>query len=97
MLNLGLLACLCAIYPNLTPVLPVHFDAFDEVNRIAPAIAVFFLPAVGALSLLSNGLLGFLIHSRHRLATLLLWGGTSAVQIYLWVAALGITFHGVGI
>jgi hypothetical protein len=96
MLNLGLLAYLCAIYPNLTPVLPVHFDAFDQVNRIAPAIAVFFLPAIGALSLLLNGLVGYLIHSRHRLATLLLWGGTSAVQIYLWVAALGITFHGGG-
>ena len=95
-LNLGLLAYLCAIYPNLAPVLPVHFDALDQVNRIAPAITVFFLPAIGALSLFLNGLFGFLIHSRHRLATMLLWAGTSAVQIYLWVATLGITFHRVG-
>jgi hypothetical protein len=96
-LNLGLFAYLCAVYPNLAPVLPFHFDALGQVDRLAPTIAVFFIPFIGVLSLFLNGLMGLLVHSRHRLATLLLWCGTSLVQAYLWVAVLGITFHATGV
>jgi len=90
-LNLGLFAYLCVAYPDFPPILPVHFTALGESDRLAPAITVFAIPAIGALGLILNSLLGLAIHSRERLATLLLWGGTVVIQAYLWVALLGIT------
>lgn len=91
--NLALVAYLCAIYPNLDPVMPVHFDVSGQVDRVAPAIVVFFLPVIGWAVLIVNGLLGVWIHQKQRLATLFLWGGTGVVQGFLWLAALGIVFH----
>jgi len=93
LINICLAAYLCAVYPNLDPVVPVHFDAAGQVDRIAPAIVIFVIPLIGWLVLFLNGLLGLWIHQRQRVATLLLWGGTVVVQGFLWVAALGITFH----
>ncbi len=93
LVNLFLIAYLCAVYPTLDPVVPVHFDAMGQVDRIAPAVLVFVLPMIGWLILIVNGLFGLWLHGRQRMATLLLWGGTIAVQGFLWVAALGITFH----
>lgn len=93
-LNLGLFAYLCALYPGLPPIMPVHFDALGEVDRLAPAVVLFIVPAIGALGLLLNGFVGFLIHARQRLGTLLLWGGTVVIQSYLWIAVLGILSHG---
>ena len=93
-LNLSLFAYLSAIYPQLMPTLPFHFNMAGEVDRIAPAAAILFLPAIGMLCLFLNSLLGFLLHSRYRAAALLLWSGTSVIQSYLWIAALGITAHG---
>jgi len=97
LLNLGLFAYLSTILPNLMPTLPFHFNMAGEVDRIAPAAAILFLPAIGMLCLAINSVVGFLLHSSHRVATLLLWCGTSVLQAYLWIAALGITSHGTGI
>lgn len=91
--NLVLVAYLCAVYPNLDPIVPAHFDVLGQVDRVAPAIVVFFIPVIGWAVLILNGLLGLWIHQKQRLATLLLWGGTGVVQGFLWLAALGITFH----
>jgi hypothetical protein len=92
-LNLGLFAYLCTLYPSLPPIMPVHFDALGEADRLAPALVLFTVPAIGALGLLLNGFVGFLIHPRQRLGTLLLWGSTAVIQCYLWIAVLGILYR----
>ena len=95
-LNLVLFAYLSGIYPNLMPTLPFHFNMAGEVDRIASVAAIFFLPSIGAICLVLNSFLGFLLHSKHRVAALLLWSGTAVIQIYLWIAALGIASRGMG-
>ena len=87
-LNLALFGFLAWAYPELPPVLPFHFDSLGQVDRLAPAITIFAIPAIGALGLLLNGLLGVVIHSGQRVATLLLWAGTVLIQLYLWLATL---------
>jgi hypothetical protein len=51
---------------------------------------VFRLPAIGLVALIANSSLGILIHSRQRVGAYLLWGGTIAVQLLCWLAALNI-------
>lgn len=51
---------------------------------------IFKLPAIGLVALIANSNLGILIHSRQRLGAYLLWGGTIAVQLLFWLAALNI-------
>lgn len=87
-LNLALFGYLMWAYPGLPPVMPFHFDSLGQVDRLAPALTIFAIPAIGALGLLLNGVLGVLIHSGQKLATLLLWGGTVLIQLYLWLATL---------
>lgn len=89
--NLGLFAYVSIVFADLPPVVPIHFDAQGEVDRLAPAVMVFTMPAIGMLGLVLNGWLGILLHGRQRLATLMLWGSTSVIQIYLWLATLGVT------
>lgn len=51
---------------------------------------VFRLPAIGLVALIANSSLGILIHGRQRVGAYLLWGGTVAVQLLSWLAALNI-------
>jgi hypothetical protein len=90
LLNILLFGYLCAIYPTLPPILPFHFDAAGEIDRLGPAILVFAIPAIGALGLLVNGVVGVAIHSGQRLGTVMLWAGTVLIQSYLWMAALAV-------
>jgi len=51
---------------------------------------MFKLPAIGLVVLIVNSGLGILIHRRQRVGAYLLWGGTIAVQLLCWLAALNI-------
>jgi hypothetical protein len=90
LLNVALFGYLCAIYPALPPILPFHFDAAGQVDRLGPSMYVFAIPLIGALGLLLNGLVGVAIHAGQRLGTVILWSGTVLIQSYLWMAALAV-------
>ncbi len=88
LLNVALFAYLCAVFPTLPPILPFHFDAAGQIDRVGPAVKLFAVPAIGALGLLVNGVVGIAIHSGQRVGTVILWAGTVLIQSYLWMAVL---------
>ncbi|MBN1955228.1 MAG: DUF1648 domain-containing protein [Anaerolineae bacterium] len=81
---------LCAQFPALPRLLPLHFDAAGEPDRLGPQGQIFFLPLIGLIVLLANSALGMLLYRRERMAAYLLWGGAAAVQVFIWAAVLGI-------
>ncbi len=89
-LLLALVGFLMARFPSLPRLLPLHFDAMGEPDRLGPHGEIFFLPLIGLAVLLANGGLGGLLYRRERMAAHLLWAGAVAVQVLLWAAVLGI-------
>jgi hypothetical protein len=87
---LALFGFLCARFPTLPRLLPLHFDAVGDPDRLGAQGRIFFIPLIGLIILLANGALGGALYRHERLATYLLWGGTVAVQALLWAAVLGI-------
>jgi hypothetical protein len=87
---LALFGFICARFPTLPRLLPLHFDAAGDPDRLGPQGQLFFLPLIGLAVLLANGTLGGLLYQREQLAAYLFWAGTVAVQVLLWVAVLGI-------
>lgn len=78
-------------FAGLPPVVPVHFDVFGRVDRIADKITLFTLPRGGAMVLAANMFLGGLLYGREKMAAYLLWAGAIAMQLFLWIAALTLT------
>jgi len=87
---LALFGLLCARFPALPRLLPLHFDAAGHPDRLGPQGQVFFVPLIGLIVLLANGGLGGWLYRRERLAAYLLWGGAVLVEVLLWAAGLGI-------
>lgn len=87
---LALFGLLCARFPALPRLLPLHFDAAGQPDRLGPRGQVFFVPLIGLIVLLVNGSLGGWLYRRERLAAYLLWGGAVLVEALLWAAGLGI-------
>ena len=86
----ALLGLLMARFPALPRLLPLHFDAAGDPDRLGPRSQIFFVPAIGGIVFLVNGILGGLLYQRERLVSLMLWGGAVLVEILLWAAVLGI-------
>ncbi|NLG26458.1 MAG: hypothetical protein GX557_00990 [Chloroflexi bacterium] len=63
---------LAARYGGLPESIPFHVVGSGEVTRIAAKSSLLMIPAVGTLSTIANGLLGFALHRRQRLATFML-------------------------
>ncbi len=89
-LNAALFAYICVRYQALPAIIPLHFDALGEPDRIGPREDLFWLPAIGLLVLGTNVALGALLHSRERLATYLLVAAAALVQLLLAVAVWNI-------
>jgi len=87
---LALFGFLAARFPTLPRLLPLHFDALGDPDRLGPQGQVFFIPLIGLVVLLVNGALGGVLYRHERLAAYLLWGGAAAVHVLLWAAVLGI-------
>lgn len=87
---LALTGLLCFRFPNLPPLIPLHFDALGMPDRLGVRGQIFFLPLIGLIVLTVNGILGGLLYRRERLAAYLLWGGALTVQVLFWAAVLGI-------
>jgi hypothetical protein len=87
---LALTGLLCFRLPALSRLVPLHFDAAGNPDRLGPRGQIFIIPLIGLLALLLNGVLGGLAYRRERVASYLLWGGAVLIQVLVWTAALGI-------
>lgn len=87
---LVLIGFLCFRFPALPQLVPLHFDAAGNPDRLGPRGQVFIPSLIGLLTLALNGALGWLAYRRERMISYLLWGGAVLVQILVWTAALGI-------
>jgi hypothetical protein len=88
---LALIVYLSLIYTELPAVLPIHFDALGQADRIAEKSDLLTLPAASGIVLGLNALLGGLIYRWDKVAAYLLWGSATVMQLFLWIALLTIT------
>jgi hypothetical protein len=88
--NLGLFAFLLIEFNQLPPLVPLHFDAGGQPDRIEPRDAIFSLPQIGLVMIVSNFLGGALAYRREPLAAYILSAVAITVQFLLWVAAIQI-------
>jgi uncharacterized membrane protein len=89
-INLVLLIFLVVQYDALPDPLPLHFDATGLPDRIESKSGILILPIIGLIVLVSNAMLGVLVHQRERAATLLLAAGALFVQVLMWLAVINI-------
>lgn len=87
-LNLAIWGYLCLRYPHLPQLIPLHYTAGGEVDRIGYARELFALPAIGLLVLLANCAVAFATFRAKPLAAYMLLGTTTAVQLLLSTAAV---------
>jgi hypothetical protein len=78
--------------PSLPSTIPLHFNIAGQPDRIGSSAGLFNLVFIGGLVWLVNSLAGVILHIRRteRPAAYLLWLGSSLVQVFLWVAAIGL-------
>jgi hypothetical protein len=88
--NLALVAYATGRYAQLPAIVPMHWDALGHIDRLAPKAWVFSIPAIGALALGVNFLIGLLLSFREQFGSRLLAWASVAVQAGLWLAALEI-------
>jgi hypothetical protein len=88
-----LLVVIAIQFPNLPASVPLHYDGLGKVDRMGEPSGLLILPAIGALAWLINGVLGILLYAtrqNERPAAYLLWTSSLVIQVFLWVAALGL-------
>ncbi len=89
-INIALLLFLLVRYEMLPDPLPLHFDSTGLPDRIESKSGILILPVIGLIVLISNALLGVLVHQKERAATLLLAAGALFVQVLMWLAVINI-------
>lgn len=77
-------------FPQLPPVLPLHYNVLGLPDRSGPATQAFILPLIGVLALAANTVLGGVFYRREQVAAYLLWGGTIVVQVLLWIGTVNL-------
>jgi len=90
LLNAGLFAYVCYVYPGLPRILSLHFDALGEVDRVGARSELFALPLIGLISEFCDALVGLLLHRRQTTGAYLLLMAGILVQILLWAGAVSI-------
>jgi hypothetical protein len=88
--NLGLFAFLLLLANQLPPLVPMHFDAAGQPDRIEPKGAIFSLPQIGLIMIAVNTVIGAVMYRREPLAAYLLGGVAIVGQFLLWFAAITI-------
>jgi len=81
-----LFAVFCFRYPNLPALLPMHYDALGQVDRVAPRSEVAVLPTIAVMTWAMNGILGAVLYRRERMVSYLLWGGALIVELLFLLA-----------
>lgn len=87
---LALTGLLCFRFPALSRLVPLHFNVAGTPDRLGPRGQIFFIPFIGLLALVLNGVLGGLAYRYERMASYLLWSGAVLTQVLVWIAAVGI-------
>lgn len=78
-------------YFRLPPLIPLHFDALGQPDRIEPRTSIFSLPLIALVLLVANGVGGALLRRWvDEFAAYLLWGGVVVIQTLFWLAILSI-------
>jgi hypothetical protein len=86
-LNAAMAALTLVRYSTLPAIIPLHWNALGQPDRLAAKASVFAIPAIGGAVLLSNLALAVALHRGERLGARLLAWGSIGVQIALWAAA----------
>ena len=87
MANLALFGYICAIYPSLSPILPLYFDAMGRVVRLGTRIEVLSLPGIGMILALVDTALGTFLYWKERTCARFLFGFAALIQLLIWNAA----------
>ena len=88
--NLALLGFIMARYELLPERIPLRFSSLGEADYVADRVWVLVVPIIGALTWLTNALLGTVMHQWERLGAHLLATTALGVQVVLWFAAVRI-------
>ena len=90
---LGLTLWLALSYNRLPDLLPLHFDAQGNADRIGERRELLVLPVIGLMIYLVNGVMGMVLRKRFRMvfAAYLLWSGGLLAQILIGLAVWNIT------
>lgn len=84
--NVALFVYLGLRFDTLPDLIPLHFDSAGLADRIEAKSSIWGVPTIGAIVLGINTVVGLVLHSRERAATMLLLVGALWVQILLWLA-----------
>jgi len=90
LLNLALFTFLFSRFPELPPTMRLHYNKYGLVDRLESVSAILWLPYIGLATAVVNSLLGALLQPRERIPAHLLYGSIIAVQLMVWIAAIGI-------
>jgi hypothetical protein len=86
--NLALHIYISLAFDQLPAMLPFHFDALGQADRIAGRIQIVRLPLMALLMLVFDLGLGFVLYRQQRIAAYLIWGGGLILQLLVWGAVL---------
>lgn len=89
----ALLLWLATSYSELPDLLPLHFDAQGNADRIGERREILVLPAIAGLVYGVNVGAGLLLRLRWQrpFAAYLLWAGALLVQVLIWLAVWNIS------
>lgn len=90
LLNVALAGYALLAYDRLPSIIPMHWDIYGQIDRLAPKAWIFWIPFIGEATLLFNTLVGILVSFRERFGARLLGWASVAIQASLWFAAWGI-------
>lgn len=90
--NMFLFAYLGWYYHSLPQILPLHYTALGEVDRVGAKREVFKLPAIGLIVLGTNAFFGLLVYGKERTLTYLLLGAAILEQLLFWWVAFNIVY-----
>lgn len=76
-----------ARYSALPAIIPLHWNAQGQADRLAAKSGIFALPAIGAGVLVLSLVLAIAIHHHERFGARLLAWGSIGIQAALWTAA----------
>ncbi len=88
--SLALFGLISSRFGSLPDRLPLYLSPQREAFRIVGKAELYLIPAIGAIIVLVNSIVGMVVHRRERLAAWLLAAVTACLQAPLWIAALSV-------
>ncbi len=78
----------CARFPTLPELMPLHFNFANEPDLIGPPRDAFRMPGIGAFILMINLVVATALHRSQREAARILAGATPFIQLVMLIAIL---------